>query len=130
MILKTDGTTRLVLVFGNWALKVARHRRGLRCNRFEARIWAEATWERKAMLCPVLACWAHGLLLLMLSAEPLSEEEAEKHRQDDTFPDWDYLPGSEDCPFEYKASDWGKLGSRLVAVDYSAPALVEEVGKP
>ena len=125
MILKTDGSTRLVLIVDGYALKFARHRRGRRSNRFEARIWAEATWERKAMLCPVLACWASGLVLLMLAADPLSEEEAEQHRQDDTFPDWDYLPGGEECPFEYKASDWGKLGSRLVAVDYSAPALTE-----
>lgn len=123
MIWKTDGTTRRVLIFGGFALKIARHNRGRRCNRFEARIWAEATWERKAMLCPVVACWAGSLVLVMLAAEPLSEEEAEQHRQNDTFPDWDYLPGGEECPFEYKASDWGKLGSRLVAVDYSAPAL-------
>ena len=123
MILKTVGTTRLVLIIGGYALKIARHDRGRRCNHFEARIWSEATPERKTMLCPVLACRADGLFLLMLAANPLSEEEAEQHRQNDTFPDWDYLPGGEGCPFEYKSSDWGKLDGRLVAVDYSAPAL-------
>lgn len=46
-MLKTAGTTRLVLIVGDYALKIARHHRGQRCNRFEARIWAEATPERK-----------------------------------------------------------------------------------
>jgi hypothetical protein len=40
------------------------------------------------------------------------------------FPDWDYVPPDETCPFEYKASDWGYLpDGRLVALDCSAPAL-------
>jgi hypothetical protein len=39
------------------------------------------------------------------------------------FPDWDYRPGEDDAPFEYKASDWGRLkDGRLVALDYSTPA--------
>ena len=38
------------------------------------------------------------------------------------FPDWDYMPGEEGQPFEYKASDWGWFDGRLVSVDYSAPA--------
>jgi hypothetical protein len=42
----------------------------------------------------------------------------------DAFPDLDYVPPDDDCPFEYKASDWGRLpDGRLVALDYSAPAL-------
>lgn len=125
-MLKTAGTTRLVLIVGGYALKIARGKTGRRCNRFEARIWAEATPERRTMLCPVLSCRADGLFLLMPAAAPLSEEDAEQHRQNDTFPDWDCMPGGEDEPFEYKASDWGKLDGRLVAVDYSAPALAEE----
>jgi hypothetical protein len=32
-------------------------------------------------------------------------------------------PGEDDAPFEYKASDWGRLkDGRLVALDYSTPA--------
>jgi hypothetical protein len=55
----------------------------------------------------------------------LSEGDAERFRDEDVFPDWDYMPGEgEPSPFEYKASDWGWLAGKLVAVDYSAPALV------
>ena len=124
MILKSDGTTRLVLIFGDYALKIARHHRGRRCNRFEARIWLEATPERRQMLCPVLACREDGQFLLMPAATPLDQAEAARRRRDFSFPDWDYIPGGESEPFEYKASDWGKLNGRLVAVDYSAPALL------
>lgn len=57
MILKTVGTTRLVLIIGGYALKIARHHRGRRCNRFEARIWAEATPEVKAIWVRVEAAY-------------------------------------------------------------------------
>jgi hypothetical protein len=39
---------------------------------------------------------------------------------------WDYPRGPDDqdeCPFEPKASDWGWLDGRPVAIDYSAPML-------
>jgi hypothetical protein len=32
------------------------------------------------------------------------------------------MPGEDSEPFEYKASDWGRVDGRLVAVDYSTPA--------
>jgi hypothetical protein len=61
----------------------------------------------------------------MPCATPLSEDEAEHLRATDGFPDWDYMPSDgEGCPFEYKASDWGRLSdSRLVALDYSSNVL-------
>jgi hypothetical protein len=37
------------------------------------------------------------------------------------FPDWDYKPGDDEHPFEWKRSDWGWLNGRLVALDYSTP---------
>jgi hypothetical protein len=40
----------------------------------------------------------------------------------DGFPDWDYMPGEDGDPFESKASDWGQINGRLVALDYSTPA--------
>jgi hypothetical protein len=39
----------------------------------------------------------------------LSEDEAEHLRNTDGFPDWDYVLPDDECPFEYKASDWGRL---------------------
>jgi hypothetical protein len=76
------------------------------------------------MLCPVLARLPFGFGLIMQRAEPLSESEKNELIESDGFPDWDYLPPDETCPFEYKASDWGRLpNGRIVALDYSAPAL-------
>jgi hypothetical protein len=34
-------------------------------------------------------------------------------------PDWDAMPGEDGSPFEPKASDWGRIDGRLVALDYS-----------
>jgi hypothetical protein len=76
------------------------------------------------MLCPVLACALNGWVLIARAAQPLTEAEAEELRTKDAFPDWDYVPpDDEGGPFEYKASDWGWLDGRLVALDYATPAL-------
>jgi hypothetical protein len=118
------GTVRMTICFGPWALKLARNATGRRCNRFEAALWARTTEARRNMLCPVLACLPFGVGLVMQRAKPLSEEETEHLKTVDGFPDWDYVPPDEGHPFEHKASDWGRLSDgRLVAVDYSAPAL-------
>ena len=76
------------------------------------------------MLCPVLARLPFGFAILLPRAQPLSEDEAEHLRATRGFPDWGYVPPDNECPFEYKASDWGLLSDgRLVALDYSTPAL-------
>ena len=75
------------------------------------------------MLRPVLARLPFGLAVVMPRAVPLSEDEARHLRATRGFPDWDYVPPDEGEPFEYKASDWGRLSDgRLVALDYSTPA--------
>jgi hypothetical protein len=118
------GTVRLTICLGPWALKLARNATGRRCNRFEADLWAKTTEARRNMLCPVLACLPFGVALLMQRAQPLSEEEVQRLKAEEGFPDWDYVPPDEDHPFEHKASDWGRLSDgRLVALDYSAPVL-------
>jgi hypothetical protein len=120
----TRGTVRLTICVGPWALKLARNATGRRCNRFEADLWARTTPTRRNMLCPVLACLPFGVGLLLQRAEPLSRDECHQLINEDGFPDWDYVPPDETCPFEYKASDWGRLpDGRLVALDYSTPAL-------
>jgi hypothetical protein len=58
----------------------------------------------------------------MTAAIPLTETEKDKLIDSDGFPDWDYMPGEDGEPFEYKASDWGWIEGRLVALDYSTPA--------
>lgn len=35
---------------------------------------------------------------------------------------WDYIPGEDSCPLEPKASEWGWLEGRMVALDYSTRA--------
>ncbi|GEP06865.1 hypothetical protein [Methylobacterium oxalidis] len=119
----STGSTRVVVVAGDFAFKIARSAEHRACNLFEERIWSEATPERKEMLCPVVQSLFDGWVLVMRAARPLSDEEAATHLAADTYPDWDYVPGGEDEPFEYKASDWGMLDGRLVALDYSAPAI-------
>jgi hypothetical protein len=118
------GMRRLTICLGPWALKLARNSNGRCCNRFEADLWARTTEVRRNMLCPVLARFPFGLALITQRTKPLSEDEAERLRMEDGFPDWDYVPPDEGEPFEYKASDWGWLSDgRLVALDYSASAL-------
>jgi hypothetical protein len=118
------GTVRLTICIGPWTWKIARNTTGRRCNRFEADLWARTTTRRRAMLCPVLAHLPFGLAICMPRAQPLSEREKEQLIDADAFPDWDYVPPDEGEPFEYKATDWGRLpDGRLVALDYSAPAL-------
>jgi hypothetical protein len=119
----TRGTFRRTICLGPWALKIARNAAGCRCNRFEADLWAGTTARRRNMLCPVFARLPFGLAVLMPRAQPLAEDEAERLRNTRGFPDWDYVPPDDECPFEPKASDWGRLSDgRLVALDYSTPA--------
>ena len=74
------------------------------------------------MLCPVRWCLRNGDLLVMAAARPLTETERDELLLSTGFPDWDYQPGEDSEPFEHKASDWGWLQQRLVALDYSTPA--------
>jgi hypothetical protein len=60
------------------------------------------------------------MLLIARTASPISEAEAAELRRSRGFPDWRYAgPGDADCPFEPKASDWGRLNGRLVVTDYA-----------
>ena len=118
----TIGTTRRVLVVGPWVIKLARGARGRRCNKYEANLFRTVDARRRAMLCPVRWCSRGGQVLVMALARPLSPADHEDLLDTDGFPDWDYMPGEDGQPFEFKASDWGRLKGRLVALDYSTPA--------
>jgi hypothetical protein len=59
----------------------------------------------------------------METAQALAAPDHANLLDRDEFPDWDYMPGEDGQPFEFKASDWGRLkDGRLVALDYSTPA--------
>ncbi len=123
ILLSRVGTTRVVLVIEPWAFKFARGPRGRRCNKYEAELFKTVDARRRAMLCPVRWCSRGGRVLVAASARPLSKADREHLLDTHGFPDWDYRPGEESEPFEYKASDWGRLkDGRLVALDYSTPA--------
>jgi hypothetical protein len=56
-----------------------------------------------------------------------TKSEFDELRKADELPDWDYHPldGDGECPFEYKWCDWGRVEGKVIAVDYSAPALAD-----
>jgi hypothetical protein len=122
MITVHRGTSRVVIVRGDIAVKFPRRGNGRRCNLYEAGIWQRNKDHpiRGAHLCPVLWCHPEGRVLIMPAASPLPDE-VEPYRD---FGDWwDYQPGGDEWPGEPKAADWGLLEGRFVLLDYSAPAL-------
>ena len=123
MVIDRRGTGRLTICLGPWAFRLARNAIGRRCNCFEVDLWKRTTATRRKMLCPVIAWLPFGLCVVMRRAEPLSEQECARLLDAGGFPDWDCVPPDETCPFEHKASDWGRLpDGRLVGLDYSLPA--------
>jgi len=76
------------------------------------------------MLCPVVWCSNNGAVLVAQAAVPLTQGEMNHFFATGGFQNWDYLPwDAEPDQFEWKASDWGWLDGKLVALDYSTPAL-------
>jgi hypothetical protein len=118
------GVARIVLCIGSYAIKLPKGKRGLRCNVFEADLWARTTEARRKMLCPVLASLPFGLAVVMPRLQELTETQAEHLRSSNGFPDWDYGGMLDDeTPWEFKAGDWGWLEGRPVAFDFSVSAL-------
>jgi hypothetical protein len=115
-------TRRPVIVIGPLAFKFASGSSGRRCNKYEADLFHSAAIRRQRMLCPALWVMPGGWLLIMAAAKPLSAE-LDHGTYERMALDWDYRPGEDGCPFEPKASDWGWYEGRMVAVDYSTPAL-------
>jgi hypothetical protein len=123
-----SGATRRVLIVCPIVFKFARDAAGKRCNRYEADLYRRVIPRRKAMLCPVIACSPKGLILMARAATPLTKAEHAEIYSKNGFPDWDYHPldGDGECPFEFhKPDDWGWFDGKLVAVDYSAPAIAD-----
>lgn len=117
------GASRFVILVGKIAIKFPRGLRGLRCNVFEKRMWLRhrSHPSRGVHLCPVIFSLPAGILTVMprTQALPSGWQIAEWDEEDW----WDYRPGDDTCPWEYKAEDWGVWRNNYVAVDYAAPAL-------
>lgn len=118
---KAGSTRSPVIVVGPLAFKFARNSRGRASNLYEADLYRKSSEGRRALLCPALWVSPKGLLLIMRAAKPLSEIMSEEDYIR-AFIAWEYVPGEDSCPFEPKASDWGWLEGRKVALDYSTPA--------
>jgi hypothetical protein len=120
--LHTAGTTRMTICVSRYALKFPRGLCGCIANHGEQVEWKRATPERREMLCPLLWGAPFGFINVMRRAIPLTSEQHQAHRDNGSFPDWDYIPGGPERPFEDKPSDWGYLDGRErpVALDYPA----------
>jgi len=58
------------------------------------------------------------------AATPVTQDQIEDLKMR-AWSEWDYLGSNandDECPFEWKPSDWGDVNGRLVAVDYAATA--------
>jgi hypothetical protein len=119
------GSTRTVALIWRWAVKVGHGDEGARCNREEADLYARSNRHRQPMLCPILWCSRYGKLLIARRAEtPITQVQLDGLKlYHQAWNEWDYRgPDDDECPFEWKTSDWGMFDSRLVAVDYAATA--------
>ena len=75
------------------------------------------------MLCPVLWCSRPAFVSIMRRATTPVTKGALDERKGVAWLEWDYAgPRDDGLPFEWKASDWGYLDGRVVAVDYAATA--------
>lgn len=124
------GATRRVVVIGPIAFKFAIGCAGRRCNLAEADLYHRNTPERRADLCPVIACSQRGALLLAKAVRLLTQSEFDELHKSDGFPKWTYDASDprdrKGNPFEtHKRDDWGWLNGKLVAVDYAAPEIAD-----
>lgn len=138
-----SGYTRTVILIGRWALKIPAMRglhtrvgigafiRGLKSNQQEAK-FAKASWSE---LCPVHWSLPGGILLCMQRAIPLSDSDWDNFNYSEFVcrEDSPGIMGDEQTervarvtcnpalnlvPVERKRDSFGKIGDRVVAVDY------------
>ena len=113
------GVFRNVFLTKRHAIKVPRLRHlsgGMRCNRWEREMWSKWRqifgWEN---LCPVVIADPFGFFVVMPRAEqPVTFSDVVAA----TSGEYDYYP---DITAETKAEDFGRLGDRVVALDYGLP---------
>jgi hypothetical protein len=105
------------------AFKLARSAHGRHCNRYESDLYRRSNSNRRALLCPSLWCAPLGVVQIMRRARRMTADEHRKlvlDKYTDLGRAWDYRgPGDDGAPFEPKASDWGWLDGKVVAVDYA-----------
>lgn len=114
------GTTRKVLLIGNYAIKFPRvwhkfkgHRwklflRGILAN-IDEHFWWKCAYK-KEYLCPVIWKSPLGLILVMKRADPISEEVYDKQAFAVMF---------ENLPLDNKRDNFGIIDNKIVLVDYA-----------
>lgn len=110
------GVFRRVILIGNYAIKIPRLRNalsGMRCNRWEREMWCTWRpifgWEN---LCPITFADPVGLVVVMPRAtQPVTFDEVVAATPD-------YYP---DITSETKPADFGRVNSRILALDYGLP---------
>lgn len=109
------GTSRIVLLIGNYAVKVPSFVEwrlfllGLLANMQERR-FSEHGWEE---LCPVLWSIYGGFMIVMRRAEPLTREQFDSFDAEAWLERDDYV-----VPAEPKMDSFGWLDGKIVAIDY------------
>ena len=122
------GTNRTVFLIGPWAIKVARfwHSNSkYRWKSFLRGILAnidEAYWQKlsshKELLCPVLFKSPLGVVVVMRRAESINEEEYSKDVFSHVF---------KAMPLDNKIENFGKIGDKIVLIDYGdSPYMCED----
>lgn len=113
------GTTRIVWLIGNYAIKFPRiyhkfkgHRwkmflRGILAN-LDENFWWKCAYK-KDKLCPVKFMFPLGLILVMKRAEPLTENEYNSLN----------INEFKDLPMDNKIINFGKIEGRVVLIDYA-----------
>lgn len=110
------GVFRHVILVGRFAVKIPRFRNalsGLRCNRWEREMWRTWRpifgWEN---LCPIKFADPLGVFVVMPRAtQPVTCEDVVAATPD-------YYP---DITSETKLEDFGRVGNRVLALDYGLP---------
>lgn len=109
------GATRVVVLFGDYAVKLPRPTtwrtflNGLLAN-MQEREFSRTKWPE---LCPVLASFPGGWLLVMRRAVPLSDAEWHDVNSGEWPEHGEYI-----VPVEMKRDSFGVIDGRIVAVDY------------
>ena len=110
------GATRIVFLVGSYALKIPSMHSwqtflwGLLGNMQERLFWT-TRWPE---LCPVLFSLPGGWLVVMSTAQPLTDEEGGEVPED-----W-CERGEYVVPAEMKRDSFGVLNGKIVAIDYGS----------
>lgn len=122
MSISRAGSTRsLVVVIGRFALQVRAERARTRQQSVRSEALSKRERHPARFALPGSLGARSGLVQIMKAAGPLTEMMSLDEYME-AVDDWDFVPGEDSCPFEPKASDWGSLEGRTVALDYSTPA--------